>query len=309
MLKYLLVALGFVALLLLIVGVSSRFELLGLLERGDRLWPGPSGMMVAQDVRYGSDDPIQAVDVYAPRDIQPGERRPVVVWFHGGAWIKGSRPFYGFAGRALASEGFVVVVAGYRLGAAGHWPRFMEDGAAAVRWAHAHAARYGGDPDRIVLAGHSAGAHIAALLTLDPRWLGPMVRPGGAVRGLVGLSGPYDFLPFEPGDRADVAMGDARPLSATQPITYVRPDAPALFLGTGDADTTVRPRNSRALAAAERAAGGRVTLVEWHGLEHEDVVKALSLPFRSTAPVLRDASAFIREVAGPDAAATPAQAN
>lgn len=280
------------------IGFAAQWQLLGLLEVGDRLWPGAAGTRVAEEIAYGA-DPIQRVDVYAPRDIAPGQRRPVVVWLHGGGWVKGSRPLYGWAGRAYSSEGFVTVVAGYRLGAAGHWPRFMEDGAAAVRWARANAARFGGDPDNIVIAGHSAGAHIAVLLALDPRWLGDMVRPGGAVKGAIGLSGPYDFLPFDAGGRADVAMGDARPLTQTQPIHFVRADAPALFLGTGTADTTVRPRNTRVLSAALRDVDAPVEAIEWPGQSHEDVVMALSLPFRGKAPVLRQSSEFVRRVTAP----------
>lgn len=280
------------------IGFAAQWQLLGLLEVGDRLWPGAAGTRVGEGLAYG-DDPIQQVDVYAPPGLRAGERRPVVVWLHGGGWVKGSRPLYGWAGRAYSSEGFVTVVAGYRLGEAGHWPRFMEDGAAAVRWARANAARFGGDPDNIIIAGHSAGAHIAALLALDPRWLGDLVRPGGAVKGAIGLSGPYDFLPMDPGGRGDVAMGDARPLSQTQPINYVRADAPALFIGTGDADTTVRPRNTRVLSAALRDVEASVDAVEWQGLEHEDVVMALSLPFRGKAPVLRQSSDFVRRVTAP----------
>ena len=296
MLKWLFAVVAIFIVIGVVIGFAADWQGLGLLERGDRLWPGPAGIMVAQDVRYGHDDPIQAVDVYAPRNGRPGDHRPVIVWIHGGGWVKGSRPFYGFAGRAYAAQGFVVIVAGYRLGAAGHWPRFMQDGAAAVRWAQANVARYGGDPANIFIAGHSAGAHIAALLALDPRWLGDMVRPGGGVTGAIGLSGPYDFLPMEPGGRGDAAMGDVVPLTSTQPVSFVRADAPALFLGTGDADTTVRPRNARALDLAERTAGGTVDLRVWHGLGHEDVVKALSLPFRTVAPVLAQSSDFVRRM-------------
>lgn len=279
------------------LGYAARWQMPGLLNVLDRVWPGPAGQMVAEGEAYGPSS-FQQVDVFVPDDMAADERRPVIIFFHGGGWVKGSRDTYGFAGRAFAAEGFVTVVAGYRLADDGRWPVFMEDATGAVRWTIANIARFGGDPTRIVLAGHSAGGHIAVLSALDPRWLGDAVQPGGAVRGAIGLSGPYDFLPFDPGGRADVAMGHARPLEATQPIRFVRPDAPALMLIHGETDTTVRPRNPRALQAAfaDIDAGDLVTMRIYPGVDHEGVVTPLSLPFRDRAPVLSDAVAFARRV-------------
>ena len=279
------------------VGFAARWQLIGLLNVADRVWAGNAGAKIAGPIAYG-DDPQQAVDIYRPHGASADARLPVIVWFHGGGWDSGGREFYGFAGRALAAEGFVVVVAGYRLGEAGRWPGFVEDGAAAVRWAHANIAAHGGDPQRIILSGHSAGAHIAALLALDTDQLGDLVSAGGAVRGVAGLAGPYDFLPFESGGSADRAMGAAQPIAATQPITYARGDAPMLWLASGDADRTVRPRNSRALADAVKAAGGRAETKLYPGVDHRDILTGLSLPLRNDAPtVLADLAAFARVAA------------
>lgn len=297
MIRILVVGILLAAGLALGVGYAARWQMPGLLNVLDRVWPGPAGVMAAEAVPYGP-SPFQQVDVFRPSDMADGDRRPVIVFFHGGGWVKGSRDTYGFAGRAFSAEGFVTVVAGYRLDREGHWPVFMEDASAAVRWTQANVARYGGDPNRIVLAGHSAGAHIAVLAALDPRWLGDMVRPGGAVRGAIGLSGPYDFLPFDAGGRADAIMGDVRPLEQTQPIHFVRADAPPLMLIHGETDTTVRPRNPRALAAAFADIEG-AELVQtriYPGVDHEGVIKPVSLPYRTDAPVLEDSVAFARAV-------------
>ena len=280
------------------VGFAARWQLIGLLEVADRVWNGSAGAKVAGPIAYGR-DPAQAVDIYRPRGAGADARLPVIVWFHGGGWDSGGREFYGFAGRALSAEGFVVVVAGYRLGEGGRWPGFVEDGAAAVRWTHANIAAHGGDPERIILSGHSAGAHIAALLALDTDRLGDLVRPGGAVRGVAGLAGPYDFLPFESGGSADRAMGHADPIALTQPITYARGDAPMLWLASGDADHTVRPRNSRALAAAVTEAGCQAETKLYAGVDHREILTGLSLPLRNDAPtVLADLAAFARRAAG-----------
>ena len=223
----------------------------------------------------------------------------MVIFFHGGGWAKGSRDTYGFAGRAFASEGFVTVIAGYRLVPEGRYPVFMEDAAAAVRWTRANIAAHGGDPNNIVLAGHSAGAHIALLLALDPRWLGGEVQPGGSVRGVISLAGPADFLPLDPGGRGDVALGHVRPLEITQPIHFARADAPALWLAHGDADVTVRPRNSTRLAAAIEDAGGQAEVRMYPGVDHEGTVTPISLLYRDRIPLLREAVAFARRVTAP----------
>ncbi len=297
MTKWLLIALGALTLAALAVGAAARWELAGLLNLIDRFTPGPAGIRVAEAVRYGR-DPIQAVDVYAPAGDRTDDRKPVIVWFHGGGWNNGGRRQYAFAGRAFAAQGFVTVVAGYRLGEAGKFPHFMEDAAAAVRWTEANIARYGGDPTRIVLAGHSAGGHIVALAALDERWLGAAARPGGAVRGVIGIAGAYDFLPFKPDGSADRYLGHARPLSATQPVAFARGDAPPLLLQWGDADTLVLRRNIDGLTADQRRAGGRVTRIVYPGIDHSEIVMALSRPWRGKAPVLADAAAFARAVTG-----------
>ncbi len=298
MLRWLVGVVMLVAVLAATVGYFARWQMPGLLNVADRLWPGPAGRMVGEALPYGP-SPFQQVDVFVPATegrADAGARQPVIIFFHGGGWAKGSRDTYGFAGRAFASQGFVTVIAGYRLVPEGRYPVFMEDAAAAVRWTRANIAAQGGDPDNIVLAGHSAGAHIALLLALDPRWLGAEVQPGGAIRGAISLAGPADFLPLDPGGRGEVALGHVRPLEITQPIHFARADAPAIWMGHGDADVTVRPRNSTRLAAAIDDAGGQAEVRVYPGVDHEGTVTPLSLLYRDRIPLLREASAFARRV-------------
>jgi acetyl esterase/lipase len=217
---------------------------------------------------------------------------PVIVFFYGGSWNSGTKDGYAFAGRALAAQGFLVAIPDYRLVPEVHYPDFIEDGAAAVRWLRANAARFGGDPDRIVLAGHSAGAYNAAMLAVDQRWLGP---DHAAIRGFVGLAGPYSFLPLDsPVTRA--AFGRAPDLEATQPVSHAGPgDPPALLLVAGK-DTLVYPRNSQRLAAALQAAGVPAEVRTYPELGHIGILTALSRPFRGRAPVVRDIGEFARRV-------------
>jgi acetyl esterase/lipase len=237
----------------------------------------------------------QALDVYAPeRETAPA---PVAVFFYGGSWDSGRRQDYGWVGRALAAQGFLTLVPDYRLYPAVRYPGFVEDGALAVRWAVDHARALGGDPGRIVLIGHSAGAYNAAMLALDDLWLKAAGVDPKVVRAFAGLSGPYDFLPLD-GPVTQRTFGDFADLPATQPAAYARPDSPAAFLATGDGDTTVRPRNTRILAAALRSKGVAVEERHYAGLKHADTVLALSRPFRGKAPVLAEMTAFLKARTG-----------
>jgi acetyl esterase/lipase len=258
-----------------------------LLDGLDRVTPGTGATQLVSGQTFGRHG--QSLDIWAA-DARPTAKAPVLVFFYGGGWVKGERTEYGFAARAYASKGFVVVVPDYRKVPQVRFPAFIEDAADAVKWTRDNIARYGGDPDRIAVAGHSAGAHSAAMLALDPTWLAKAGAPG-AVKAAVGLSGPYDFYPFT--GRAVEAMGQWPKPAETQPISFARRDTPPMMVVTGTADTTVRPRNARNLAKKLKAAGARILLTEYAGLGHEDIAMALSLPFRRKAAVLDDSSAFL----------------
>ena len=249
--------------------------------------PKDGGVVRSDDITYGT-HPRQKLDVYAPKGATG---LPVIVWIYGGSWNSGMKEGYGFAGRAFASRGFVTVVPDYRLVPEVRYPAFLEDNAAAVRWVRANVARYGGDPDRIVLAGHSAGAYNAAMLAVDARWLG---ADRAAIKGLIGLAGPYDFLPLD-GPVTQAAFGQAPDLPDTQPVRHVDASAPRAFLATGADDTTVRPRNTEKLAAKLREAGVSVETRVYPKLGHVGIVTALARPLRGKAPVLDDATGFARE--------------
>jgi acetyl esterase/lipase len=249
------------------------------------------GVLLARDQAFGS-HPRQRLDIYAPRRLAARAKVPVIVWFYGGSWNSGTRGGYAFAGRALASRGFVVAVPDYRLVPEVRYPAFLEDGAAAVKWVRANIARHGGDPDRIVLAGHSAGAYNAAMLALDPRWLG---ADRAAVRGLVGLAGPYDFLPLDVASTQN-AFGHVADLPSTQPVNHASSGDPPALLVAGADDTLVRPRQTAALAQRLNAAGVRAETRLYPSVGHIGVMTALSRTFRGKAPVLQDVTDFAAQV-------------
>jgi acetyl esterase/lipase len=239
---------------------------------------------------YGG-DPRQRLDVYVP-DRMSAQPRPLVVFWHGGRWSSGDKADYRFVGAALAELGYVAVLANYRHYPDVKMPGFMDDAARAGRWAAMHAADFGADANRLYLMGHSAGAHMAALLALDRRYFAAAGSSPPRVAGVIGLSGPYDFLPLREADVQDM-FGPPPNYPDSQPINFVRSDAPPMLLVHGLNDETVWPRNSRNLAAALGASGVPVTLKLYPKLVHADTVAALSLPARGRAPTLADIAAFV----------------
>lgn len=249
------------------------------------------GRRVGQDLVYG-EGARRRLDVYAP---EGASGRPVIVFVYGGSWSSGNKNEYAFAGAALASRGYVTVIPDYRLVPEVRFPNFIDDCAAAMRWAADHAQEYGGDPSRIVLVGHSAGAYNVMMLALDAHFLRDAGVDASRIRGAIGLSGPYDFLPFDV-DATRNAFGQAPDTALTQPVHFARGDAPPLLLLWGETDTTVGPRNLRSLNAAMRAAGGRVEAKTYPGVNHVDIMLALSRPLRGRAPTLADVTAFVERV-------------
>jgi acetyl esterase/lipase len=267
----------------------------GLLSGVNSFLPGdPGARRLASGVSFGA-LPRQKLDVWGQRHRAGAPLKPVVIFLYGGGWVSGARGDYGFAGSAFAGQGFVTIVPDYRLVPEVRFPAFVQDSALAVRWARDHVAAYGGDPNRITLAGHSAGAYNSLMLSLDPRFLREAGVDPKIVRGAAILSGPTDFYPWTE-IRGRDALGQWPKPEETQPINLARADAPPLLLLHGTADTVVRPRNAQVLAARLQSLGAPVTLKLYPGASHVDVVKALSRPFRRSLPVLADASAFLHSV-------------
>lgn len=245
----------------------------------------------ARAIAYG-EGPRRKLDVYAPEAPGP---HPVIMFIYGGSWSSGRRQDYAFAAAAFAARGYLTVIPDYRLVPETRFPGFVEDCAAALRWVADHVGEHGGDASRIVLVGHSAGAYNAMMVALDARYMADAGVDPERVRGAVGLAGPYDFIPFDvPATRN--AFGDAPDAVLTQPVHFARADAPALLLLWGEGDTTVGPRNLRSLETAMRAAGGRVETKTYPGVNHVDIMLAVSRPFRGRAPTLHDVVEFASRV-------------
>ena len=238
------------------------------------------------DQAYGN-EPRQRLDLYRPTNVAADA--PVVVFFYGNGWREASKADFEFVASSLTRAGIVVVIPDYRTYPEVAFPAFVEDGARVVEWAGRNIAGLAEQERPLFLMGHSAGAQIAALLALDEHYLDAVEAP--PLAGFIGLSGPYDFLPLDPGYMEKVFPEETR--AASQPIEFVSSRAPRTLLIHGTSDRRVLPEHSERLAAALEAEGVPVTLKFYDGTGHARVVAALAPPLQFVADTMADSVAFI----------------
>lgn len=243
------------------------------------------------DVPYGA-QARQRLDLYVPTRVGVAPW-PVVVFFYGGRWNSGERAEYRFVGEALASNGILAVVADYRVSPQVRYPDFVRDSAAAVDWTLRHVAAEGGDPARVFVMGHSAGAYNAAMVALDARWLGEWNDQPTQLAGWIGLAGPYDFLPI-----IDPVVQGAFSFPGTptdsQPLRHTTTQLPTLLLAA-EKDSIVDPqRNSVRLAQALQEAGAPVILKLYPRINHPLLIGVMARPLRWLAPVLPTVVEFVQ---------------
>ena len=252
------------------------------------LAPMPFRIQLTQSIAY-AERSRHRLDVCRPRGAAAA---PVIIFFYGGAWQGGYKELYRYVAKALARRGYVAVVPDYRIYPEVCYPDFLDDGAQVVRWVKDNIARFGGDPDKLFLKGHSAGAHIAAMLSIDARWLGKVgLDPRRDIAGLIGIAGPYDLMPLRDEKLKVIFGGVNRP--ETQPIFHVAPGAPPALLMTGGRDRLVEPGNSVRLAARLVAAGNAATVLTYRRVGHFIIIAAVAPFLRFLVPVMRDVDAFI----------------
>ena len=248
-----------------------------------------SGYTIHKDIAYG-DKPRQKLDIYVPE--KPDAAHSVIVFYYGGAWLRGYKELYKFVGQAFTSKGYTVVVVDYRLYPDVYFPDFLNDGAQSLAWVHKNIGEYGADPAHVYLAGHSAGGYIAVMLTLNERYLKAAGGKQDWIKGAIGIAGPYDFLPFTDPKIKDIfsKSDDA----STQPLTFARKNTPPLLLITAEHDDEVWPKNTINLAKKMSDLGNPVQVKTYPDVGHIGIVLSLAYGFRSKAPTLEDIDAFVR---------------
>jgi acetyl esterase/lipase len=246
------------------------------------------------DIAYGP-QPRQKLDVYRPVSPPPPGGWPVAVYFYGGSWTFGDRAEYEFLGESLASRGVLAVVADYRRFPDVRYPDFLVDSASATDWALANAERFGGNPRRLFLFGHSAGAYNAAMVAIDPRWLAVHGRQRSELAGWIGLAGPYDFYPLHMKSVQPIFHHPDYP-PASQPALFPLAGTPPAFLAAGAEDRMVEPRhNTLGMARRLREAGVPVTAKLYPNVDHVMVVATFAYPLRWLGWTLPDIADFIHE--------------
>jgi acetyl esterase/lipase len=207
------------------------------------------------DISYCSGSEAQRMDIYYP---QAGGPWPALVFIHGGGWMEGDKTG---VDASLTSAGFLVASINYRMYPAYRFPAMIEDVKCAVRFLRAHAGQYYLDPQRIILVGHSAGGHLAALGgAADERagWdVGPYLDISSRVQAVVALSAPLDLSQPYPKEIAGViqdVFGPDQLLSAS-PTTYIDAADPPFLIVHGDRDDVVPVEQAHLFHAALAAAG------------------------------------------------------
>lgn len=288
-------------------------------------WP----VRVEPDLSYGTGTPQQVLDLYQPVGATG---RPIVLLVHGGGWRAGDKSTFTPAARMLATRGFVVANVNYTLGAASvpAYRRQTEDVRAAVSWVRAHAARYGGDPERLALVGGSAGGYLVAMVATSIN--SPADAP---VKAAVSLSGPMDI----PALVADLREQQTRPcagaacalltsaiadlstllgcpplacdpalLTEASPVTHVDATAPPFYLANSTREM-IPVAQAREMAAALRAQGVEAQLdvvpgdehsMQYAGLVAGDVMRFLQDKLSSQRPAQPVATPTTEEPTAPD---------
>ena len=241
----------------------------------------PDGVEVRRDIPYvtgANIDPKQRLDVWFAREAK---NQPVVVYIHGGGWRIGDKAHVAQKPLAFSQRGFVLVSIDYRLHPAADFRDQASDIAHALRYVVEHAAEFGGDPAKIFLMGHSAGAHLAALVATDESYLKTVGLPLSTIHGVVLLDGAGYDIPrqIQTVGRAaseqlytTIFSRDVAVQREASPITHVAAGKgipPFLILPVGERpDSTAQ---SNALAEKLRAAGVEATVTPCFGQTHASI--------------------------------------
>jgi acetyl esterase/lipase len=246
-------------------------------------------MAVEHDRAYGS-ELLQKLDVYIPANTME-KQLDVLVFFYGGRWTYGAKEDYRFVAATFVKEGFIVVIPDYRKYPQVRFPAFVEDGAKAVGWVIDHIAELHGNPARIHVVGHSAGAQIGALLAADPHYLADVGKDRSlTVHDFAGLAGPYAFTPDEP-DLEDI-FGPPQNYPNMQVTTFIDGTQPPMLLLYGNKDTAVKLANLERLEQRIKQRGGCVRSRIYPNADHTDLIEALSWWNRQRVPVAEDITKF-----------------
>lgn len=229
---------------------------------------------VALDLPYG-DDERQKLDVYMP-DEDATEGAPVLMFMHGGYWVIGHKDLMGFMAPALTPAPALLVAVGYRLAPGAKYPQQVDDCRAALRWVYDNISDYGGDPSRIYVGGHSAGGHLAAMLTLQREQRTELGMPEDVIKGCFPVSGVFDVADTLQ-DRREAFLSSEGDTRDASPVHNTDGNSTPFLLEIGSDDfDNLRSQHPRMLEALKSQPGSVEEMVrEGHNhfqisLDHAD---------------------------------------
>lgn len=253
-----------------------------------------SSYTLVSDVPYIADGAHvrQTMDIYIPE--QTSHKQNIVVFLYGGGWDDGDKADFEFIGQAFARLGYITVIPNYRLFPEVEFPAFINDAAAAVQAIPNHVpsacTALQANERGLILIGHSAGAHSAAMLLANPSYLGDSLP----INAFIGLSGPYD-LPLDHervGEKfSQVEGNEANPVVI---ISERKPsNLPPTLLLHGEADTIAKPTHSESFATELNALGVPTTFKLYPSRRHVALVASLASPLRFWTPAYEDIQVFL----------------
>jgi acetyl esterase/lipase len=223
------------------------------------------------DIAYG-DEVWQKLDIYVPTEAKSSF--PVVMFFYGGGWSYGEKKEYAFVANSLAKHGFITVIPDYVKYPQAKFPAFEEDAATASKWVYENIEKYQGQKNNLHLLGHSAGAHIAAILIADKHYLKQVGLTSQIFNSFVGLAGPYNFTPAE--EKYQKIFGSPAEYPKMQVSNFIDGDEPPMLLLHGADDNLVGKFNLDKLEKSIKDKGGKVETVILPDIGHYLIIGQFS---------------------------------
>lgn len=254
----------------------------------------PDKIKKQKDIPYtssGKTDDKQRLDIYYP---DGGEGHTVLFFIHGGGWKMGDRSKYTYLGKFFAGKGFVTVVISYRLSPKDQHPAHIRDVASAFAWTYKNVEKYGGNPDRIFVFGHSAGGHLSALLALDEQYLKAHSLSPNKIRGVIPIGGVFELAaPNKAGGKKfmekllEPAFGkDRTKWKDASPINLVKKDAPPFLILYGENERPLLTGQANRFYQALNNAGSYAEKKEIKGKNHMTEILNIGWGNDETSPLI-----------------------
>lgn len=245
---------------------------------------------VTSNISYG-EQLWQKLDLHIPSKKNKTEL-PVLIFFYGGSWDSGNKEQYFFAARAFTKLGYLVVIPDYVKYPQGKFPTFIEDGATALAWVKQNIGNYGGNTKKLFVVGHSAGAHLGALLVADQSYLQAVDLSPDVVTAFAGLAGPYNFTPEA--RRIVRVFQPSSNYPKMKVMNHVDGNEPPMFLAHGSSDSTVGVANKDTTIEAIQKVGGKYKDINYQGVSHVGILLSLHSLFDGKATPAKDIDDFFR---------------